>query len=146
MKGFAFLLALVICVAPLRAQEGWPDLDVLLGSTLAPGGQFEVSFWLPDAADPAQARQAIGVVYPIIVGAAGNTGIAVGHFVRVEGGWAYAGLIGNLFGHNPRDAAFLPGAVQLTTTMLGPNEPRCCPTLPVRWQIDLATRQAQRLN
>ena len=146
MRILTALLLIVMWTSPLRAQEGWPDLDQLLGGTLAPGEPFEVSYWLPDSANPAQAQQAIGVVYPIIREAAGNTGIAVGRFVRVQGGWAFADRVENIFGHNPRDAVFLPGAVQLTTTMPGPNDPRCCPTLPVRWQIDLATRQAQRLN
>ena len=147
MRVWCALMVLRLWAPALDAQGRWPNLEQLLGSTLAPGAQFERSFWLPDSADPAQAQQAIGVVYPIIQGAAGNTGIAVGHFVRVQGGgWGLAGVVGNLFGFDPRDAVFSPGAVQLTTTMLGPNEPRCCPTLPVRWQIDLTTFQAQRLN
>jgi len=147
MKTIATLLLILVWTTPLRAQDSWPNLDFLLSSTLAPGEQLALSFWLPDSSDPALAQQAIGVVYPIIQGAAGNTGIVVGHFVRLDGGaWGFAGVVPQLFGHDPRDVAFLPGAVQLTTTMLGPNEPRCCPTLPVRWQIDLTTKQAQRLN
>lgn len=141
-------LALICALAgqPAFAQNGWPDLDSLLGRTLAVGAQFERSFWLPDVADPALARQAIGVVYPIIQGAAGNTGISVGYYMRVEGSWAFAGQIAGLFGHNPRDTVYSAGAVQLTTTMPGPNDPRCCPTQAARWHIDLTTLQAQRLN
>ena len=147
MRTLFALALLALWAGPLRAQNGWPDLDQLLSATLAPGQYFEVSFWLPDSTDPAQAQQVIGVVYPVISGAAGNTGIAVGHFVRVTGGgWRLGGVVRDLFGQNPRDARFAPGSVQITTTMLGPNEPRCCPTLPVRWQIDLSTLQAQRFN
>ncbi len=144
------LIACLLCVAalvrPLAAQESWPNLDVLLGTTLAPGAQFERAFWLPDNVDPAQATQAIGVIYPIIQGAAGNTGISVGHFHRVQGGWALGGIVRDVFGFDPRDVAFSQGFVSLTTTTLGPGEPRCCPTKPVRWRIDLATLVAQRLN
>ncbi|MEM6372542.1 MAG: hypothetical protein AAF727_07160 [Pseudomonadota bacterium] len=147
MTRLTVLFLWVMTALPVHAQQGWPNLDLLLGSALAPGEQFERSFWLPDSANPEQAQQAIGVIYPIIQGAAGNTGIVVGHFVRVQGGgWGLAGVVPNLFGFDPRDVAFSAGAVQLTTTMLGPNEPRCCPTMPVRWQINLNTKQAQRLN
>lgn len=142
----AVALGLSMAGTPLLAQEVWPDLDLLLGRTLAVGQQFERSFWLPDVADPARAQQALGIVYPIIQGAAGNTGISVGLFLRVQGGWAFAGEVSGLFGQAPRDPVFAPGMMQLTTTLPGPNDPRCCPTLAVRWQIDLATLQAQRLN
>lgn len=146
MRLIAALALLALWAAPLRAQDGWPNLDQLLSATLAPGQYFERSFWLPDSANPAQARQAIGIAYPVISGAAGNTTIEVGYFIKAQGEWGIAGRVVGLFGHNPRDIAFFQGAVQITTTMLGPNEPRCCPTLPVRWQIDLTTLQAQRLN
>lgn len=142
----ALVLVLATLAGSVQAQEGWPNLDLLLGANLAPGASFERSYWLPDSADPNAARQAIGVVYPIIVGAAGNTGIAVGHFQRLSTGWSFMGPISGVFGHDPRDTAFAGRVIELTTTMPGPNDPRCCPTLPVRWRIDLVSKTAQRLN
>lgn len=127
-------------------QAGWPNLDQLLFGTLTASGRAEASFWLPDQATPATATRALGVVYEHVPGSAGSVSIAVGLYARGAQGWQYAGPITGLFGQSPRDAVFAANQVELTTTMLGPNEPRCCPTLPVRWRIDIPTRQAQRLN
>lgn len=109
-------------------------------------GTAEASFWLPDSADPATASIALAVVYEYIQGSAGNTGIAPGFFVKQEGAWVFTGPVQGLFGQSPSDASFGQTALELTTIMLGPNEPRCCPTLPVRWRIDYQTLTAQRLN
>ena len=138
--------AFVVFGAPLRAQNGWPNLDQLLFSTLTTSGTAEASFWLPDSVDPNTATRALGVVYEYIPGSAGNTGIATGVYVRTAQGWQLAGVVQGLFGQRPSDANFGPTSVDVTTVMLGPNEPRCCPTLPVRWRIDLTTLVAQRLN
>jgi hypothetical protein len=141
------LLALfMILASPLSAQDWWPDLDALLFSTLTNSGTAEASFWLPDQYDPATATRALGVVYEHIPGSAGNTGIATGLYVRTAQGWQFAGPVSGLFGRSPRDPAFGDNHVEITTITLGPNDARCCPTLPIRWRIDLATRTAQRLN
>ncbi|MCB4378919.1 hypothetical protein FZX02_00330 [Synechococcus sp. MU1644] len=140
-------LTLAICAAPTTAQQSaWPDLDRLLFSTLTASGTAEASFWLPDQANPATATRALGIVYEYIPGSAGNTSIAVGVYQRTTAGWGFVGSVEGLSGQSPRDAAFGPSHVDLTTIMLGPNEPRCCPTLPVRWRVSLASRTAQRLN
>jgi len=144
MKALALVLALLAGSA--QAQNGWPNLDALLFSTLTASGRAEGSYWLPDQADPASATRALGVVYEHIPGSAGSVSIASGVYVRTTQGWQFAGVVQGLFGQSPRDIAFAPTFVELTTTMLGPNEPRCCPTLPARWRIDLATLTAQRLN
>lgn len=137
---FCLMLAL-----PVQAQDGWPDLDQLLFGTLTTSGRAEASFWLPDSGDPASATRALGIVYEAFPG--GNAvSIATGMYQRVPQGWQFLGLVEGLFGQSPRDAAFGPTHVELTTTMLGPGEPRCCPTLATRWRIDLATRTAQKLN
>lgn len=142
-------LTLVLTFGPVgigRAQ-GWPNLDQLLFSTLTTSGTAESSFWLPDTPDPATATQALGVVYEYIPGSAGNTGIATGYYQRTQtGAWQFAGVVQGLFGQQPRDPAFAPGYMDLTTTMLGPNEPRCCPTLATRWRIDLTAMTAVRLQ
>jgi hypothetical protein len=144
VRGLAICLALL--AAPLHAQDGWPNLDQLLFSTLTASGTAEASFWLPDSADADAATRALGIVYEYIPGSAGSTSIASGVYQRVPEGWQFAGTVSGLFGQSPTDAAFGPGHVDVTTIMLGPDEPRCCPTLPARWRIDLSTFSAQRLN
>lgn len=140
----AFCLALS---APATwAQEGWGDLDALLFGSLTQSGTAVASFWLPDHPNPQTATRALGVVYEHIPGSAGNTGIAVGVFVKQQQNWVYAATVQGVFGQSPRDILFGLRTAEVTTSMLGPNEPRCCPTLPVRWRIDLTTFQAQRLN
>ncbi|KAJ04648.1 hypothetical protein [Sulfitobacter mediterraneus] len=140
----ALLLSAAICIAGLSvAAEGWGNLDALLFSHLTRSGSAEASYWLPNSIDPAQATAAFGVVYEHIAGSAGNTTIAVGLFLRPSGGqWGFAGPVADLFGHNPRDVVFEGGFAMMTTTMPGPNDPRCCPTVPTRWRIDLARLQA----
>ncbi|WP_299048118.1 hypothetical protein [uncultured Tateyamaria sp.] len=143
----ALCVALALWALPASAQQaGWPNLDQLLFSTLTASGRAEASFWLPDQNDPAAATRALGVVYEHIPGSAGSVSIAVGLYQRIAEGWQFVGPVEGLFGNTPSDPAFAPTHMDVTTLMLGPNEPRCCPTLQVRWRIDLATRVAQRLN
>ncbi|WP_189368242.1 hypothetical protein [Tateyamaria omphalii] len=147
LSALLFALMCAISVPPAKGQHSeWPDLDQLLFSTLTASGTAEASFWLPDQADPAAATRALGIVYEHIPGSAGNTSIAVGLFQRTTAGWGFVGPVENVFGHLPSDATFGPTHVELTTIMPGPDDPRCCPTLPVRWRISLASRTVQRLN
>ena len=142
-----FLQAVVVSLGlsqPLSAQS-WPNLDQLLFSTLTSSGTAEASFWIPDSPDPAGASRALGVVYEYIQGSAGSVSIAVGHYVRTQTGWQFAGTVSGLFGNSPRDPAYEQGFVDLTTTTLGPNEPRCCPTVQTRWRINLNTLTAVKL-
>lgn len=141
--------AIAVCLCLISApawSQGWGDLDSLLLRSLSPTGAMEAAFWLPDNPDPTQATRALGVVYAYIPGSAGNTSIHVGRFMRSGSGFVLAGPVTGLFGHDPRDQAFFPGRVEITTTTLGPNEPRCCPTVPQRWSVDLATGQARPVN
>lgn len=55
------------------------------------------------------------------------------------GGWIQSGNVTGVFGQNPRDAAFLPDRIEVTTTTLRPGDARCCPTGSTRWIIDRAT-------
>ncbi len=134
---------LALCLATPATAQGWGDLDSLLATSLAPsGGEVVASYFLPDSPDPASATEALGVVYEVIQGAAGNTTIAVGLFVRQGEGFAYAGPVAEVFGQEPREAAFLPDRIEVTTTMPKADDPRCCPTGASRWLIDRATRTA----
>lgn len=143
MRALVALLALL--ATPLQAQNGWPDLDRLLFGTLTTSGRAEASFWVPDQADPATATRALGIVYEAFPG--GNAvSMATGIYQRTTQGWQFAGVVQGLFGNSPREVTFAPTHIDITTTMLGPGEPRCCPTQVTRWRIDLASRVAQRLN
>ena len=130
----------------MAIAQNWGNLDHLLFQSLTSSQTAEVSYWLPNAPDPATATMAIGVVYEYIPGSAGNTGIATGVFVRHANGWAFAGKVDGMFGHQPRDAVFSQGYVDITTTTLGANEPRCCPTVPARWRIDFAGMKAVQIK
>lgn len=142
-----WIAALILSGAAQIAQaQDWGNLDALLFQSLTNSGTAEASFWLPNAFDPAQATTAIGVVYEHIPGSAGNTGIATGVFVRQENGWFFAGPVEGMFGQSPRDVAFSQNHVDVTTSLVGPNDPRCCPTLATRWRIDLGTRTAVQIN
>ncbi|WP_226779334.1 hypothetical protein [Oceaniglobus trochenteri] len=141
----AALLSLTLAL-PASAQQGWGNLDQMLLNALAPGEPLAGSYWLPDSVDPEAATTALGVVYPVIVGSAGSTGISVGVFNRSGSGWGMTTSVPGLFGLDPREHVILPDRIEVTTTMQGPGEPRCCPTLPVRWIIDRASGAVQRLN
>lgn len=40
-----------------------------------------------------------------------------------------------VFGAEPRDAAFSAGQIKVTTLMPGPNDAHCCPTQPREWTV-----------
>ncbi|MEO9898550.1 MAG: hypothetical protein ABJD13_08355 [Paracoccaceae bacterium] len=140
-------IALFAVIAPLHAvAQGWPNLDQLLFSTLTQSGTAEASFWLPDHPNADQATRALGVVYEHIPGSAGNTGIALGIYTKAGSAWQFVGPVEGVFGQSPRDPAFAGNFLDITTSLVGPNDARCCPTLAGRWRIDLSTFTATRLN
>ncbi|WP_157973464.1 hypothetical protein [Tropicimonas sp. IMCC34043] len=141
----ALLLALAGLPAGIAAAQ---DLGELMRSGLAPGRSFENGgYWLPNDIDPAAAVEAIGFVYPIIEGAAGNFDISVGYFTRQPGSlWRLSGTVSGLYGTDPRDTLFLPDRIELTTTTLAPSDARCCPTGSTRWGIDRRTLVAQAVK
>jgi len=119
------------------------DIDQRLARSL---GSAERPHWLPDSDDPARATEALGVVYPTIRGAAGNTYIKAGLFRRTGDGFQLVGRVQDLFGQNPRNARFLSDRIEVTTTMPKPGDPRCCPTGMARWSIDRQSLKARRLR
>lgn len=146
LRTLAVAVALLTGPAVLAQQQDWPDLDALLFGTLTNSGRAEASFWLPDSADPARATRALGVVYEHIPGSAGNTTIALGYYLRSEQGWAFAGPVSGVFGQSPRDPVYTATTLEITTTTLGPDDARCCPSVESRWRIDLQSRAAQPLR
>jgi hypothetical protein len=130
-------LVLALVLAGSAAAQ---DTDALMAKSL--GADPVVSYWLPDEAG----NEAVGVEYVEIVGAAGNVNIAPGYFRKGPDGFAFVGEISELYGEEPRDAAFGKDAIELTTTMPKPDDPRCCPTGTARWSIDRKTLTAKRLK
>lgn len=51
------------------------------------------------------------------------------------GGFAFLRKVEDVFGQDPRAAQFSRGRIRITLTTLGPNDPRCCPTLPKQYTI-----------
>lgn len=139
-------LCLSLLALPVQAQEGWLDLDHLMEQGMGDGSDWAAAYWLPDRTDPAQAREAIAVAYPVLEGAAGNTGIVAGYFVRSGAGFTYAGPLDDLYGQEPREARFLADHIEVTTTMPLPGDARCCPSGTAIWSINRATRTVVRLR
>lgn len=138
------LRALVLLLSLAGGSAAAQDVQTLLAQTLGAGA--EQLYWLPDSIDPAQAREALGVAYIPIEGAAGNVSIAVGYYARGPQGFGLVGPVADLFGAEPHDPRFLADRIEVTTTMPRPGDPRCCPTGTARWAIDRASLTAERLN
>ncbi len=131
----ALALALLLA-APVAAEDVPPRLAAALGP------EPLASYWMPNAAN----TEAIGITYTEIEGAAGNTNINTGYFTGGPKTFALVGLIPDLFGESPRDAKFTEKRIEITTTMPGPNDPRCCPTVATRWAIDRKTLKAKKIK
>ncbi|MDW4549484.1 hypothetical protein R5H32_08985 [Defluviimonas sp. D31] len=142
----ALCAAMVTTAATAQDLPGWGDVRGFLTQTLAPGQEIASFAWVPDNPDPALAREAIGVIYPEIAGSAGNVDIRVAHFTRVEAGFTMNRAVSNVFGFEPRNARFLPDRIEVTTTVLGPNDPRCCPSVARVWTISRTDWSARPLN
>lgn len=139
-------MLLVMCLswATGLAAQSWGNLDALMSQSFGPG--VISAYWLPDHGDPGQAQHAVAVAYLENPHGGNAVGIASALFARTAQGFAQTHTIEGLFGQTPRDAVYSPTHVEVTTTMPGPNDPRCCPTVPTRWRIDLATGSVARLN
>ena len=115
-------------------------MDPALAAALGPDPV--ASYWPPDPAN----REAVGVTYTEIEGAAGNVNINTGYFAGGPQAFALAGPVLELYGENPRDPRFLEDRIELTTTMPNPGDPRCCPTGTAVWSIDRKTLAARRIQ
>jgi hypothetical protein len=138
------LRALPLALALAGGSAAAQDVGTLLAQTLGAGAVQ--TYWLPDSADPVQAREALGVAYIPIEGSAGSVSISVGYYAKGSDGFAFVGAVADLFGGEPRDQRFLADRIEVTTTMPAPGDPRCCPTGTARWAIDRGTLTAERLN
>lgn len=80
-------------------------------------------------------RDALAFVY-YDDGEGGNSAyLKVAVFHGEKGGFRFVKIANDVFGQEPRNARFGQGAIEITTTTTGPNDPRCCPTLVKRYVI-----------
>lgn len=145
MKIAALVLAVMLAAQPVSAQAEWPDLDALLSATLADAGSMEASVWLPDSADPDRAGVALAIAYIAFEGGNG-VGISAGIFTKSDVGWVLTTPVTDLYGQAPRNHMIGPDTILVTTTMPGPDDPRCCPTVATRWSIDRMTGVARQVE
>ena len=138
------LRALALALSLVGGSAAAQDVQTLLARTLGSGA--DALYWLPDSADQAQAREALGIAYVPIEGSAGSVSIAAGYYAKGPGGFGFVGPVTELFGFEPRDARFLADRIEVTTTTLAPGDPRCCPTATTRWSIDRQSLASARLN
>ena len=140
----AVLLALTLS-GPAVAQD-WSFLGPLTQQTLdvRPGDGAPMLF--SDDPDPSRAQTALIFHYFGNRDGGNAVHLNIGLYRQTADGWSYAGPVQELFGFDPREVRFEPGAIAVTTTMQGPDDPRCCPTKVTHWRVDPATRQVTRLD
>ena len=142
MRKLAVLIALVLATAPAIAQD-WSFLGPLTAQTLdvRPGEDAPMLF--SDHPDPGVAN--VSLIFHYYPNRDGGNAmhLNVGVFRRDPEGWRFLGLV-PVYGYDPRDVTFGPGRIDLTTTMQGPNDPRCCPSQLTRWAVDTNTLQVGR--
>ncbi|MFK7764877.1 MAG: hypothetical protein AB8B62_16560 [Roseobacter sp.] len=127
---------------PSAAQTTAEQFAQLLRDDLSPTGTMEGGTWFTNEA----ATHALGIIYVHIPGSAGSVSIHAGVYGFLDSGWVKLTDVQGLFGSAPKDTQFIADRIKLTTLTTGPDDPRCCPTLPVRWSIDVLSGIATRLN
>lgn len=80
-------------------------------------------------------EDAVVFIYTEIVGAAGNMDLKVALFKGEGDKFRFLRYAPGIYGWEPRQPKFSKGSVAITTTMLKPGEPRCCPTGSKRYTI-----------
>ncbi|MEM9127882.1 MAG: hypothetical protein AAGB28_18985 [Pseudomonadota bacterium] len=127
---------------PVQAAP-WAFLDTLLARTLdVRPGEGGATFFT-DHNDPNVATVGLGI-HDFANRSGGNSfDRNTGLYRRTASGWTHVMPL-QIFGIQPRDPVFAPGRIEITTTTLGPNEPRCCPTQITTWTIDTNTGQVTR--
>ena len=138
----AILAWTVLAIAPAAAQD-WSFLGPLTAQTLdvQPGDGAPMLF--ADHPDPGVANYSLIFHYYENRDGGNATHLNVGLYRRDPEGWRFLGLV-PVYGYEPRDATFHPGQIDITTTMQGPNAPRCCPSVATRWAVDTETLQVGR--
>lgn len=149
MRNLAGILILLTAFAgspPWAQTDTVESISKMLVTELSPTREMEGGEWFTSADAQGNATRALGVIYVHVPGSAGTVGLHAGLFAPASGAWAKTQDVTGLAGMEPRNVVFHADRVELTTTTLGPDDPRCCPTQEVRWRVDLATGAASKLN
>lgn len=64
-----------------------------------------------------------------------GAGLSIALFRNQSGRMTFARTVDDVFGMEPRNVAFAPGRITLTTTMPRPGDPHCCPTGEQDWTV-----------
>lgn len=139
-------LAIVLSMASSATAQDWPNESVpeMLVRTLSPTGAMEGGQWFVSSNQLVTGTKGLGIIYAHVPGSAGTVSIHAGLYNWTGNGWRAHKQIEGLYGSNPTNVQFGPTYAHLTTTTLGPEDPRCCPTAMTRWSIDLSTGTAIR--
>ena len=141
---FAGFLALLAMRADAQSESA-EDIAHMLVTNLSPTGAMEAGQWFTNPPVPETGAVGLGIIYVHVPGSAGTVSIHAGLFLLYPIGWSIIHEITGLFGMSPSDAVFYGDRVEVTTTVLGPNDPRCCPSVAARWSIDLTNGVASQL-
>jgi len=139
----------IACASPTgAAAQEWSNNRVseMLVTELSPTGAMVGGKWFTSAQNLTLGVRALGIIYAHVPGSAGTASIHAASFYWTGTGWQKYSDIPDLYGMSPVNAVFEGDRATLTTVTLGPNEPRCCPTLEKHWSIDLATGDAVPTN
>lgn len=133
----SLILAACLAVSPAWAQD-WSGAGLAMQRDLTGGQPPLQSYFFPDAGDPATASRALGVAYLHIPGSAGSASIHVGLFENAGGAWRLRIPADGIGGFEPREPQVSPDGFFVTTSTLGPDDPRCCPSEETRWFVSWA--------
>jgi hypothetical protein len=140
LRGFLFSCLLAFG-SPLAAQD-WSEATAVVLRDLAGGGTSLGTTFFPDSPDPTAATRGLGLVYVYIEGSAGNSSLEAGLFERGTTGWRLHRRVNGLVGASPRAPMVNSAGFFVTTSTLGANDARCCPSEETLWFVDWATGQA----
>ena len=140
----ALRLAALLCALALpAAAQDWSFMANLVAQSLDIRAGDGPPILFSDHPDPGTANYSLIFHYYDNRDGGNATMLDVGLFRRDPEGWRFLAQV-PVYGQEPRDANFHDWQVDITTTMPGPNDPRCCPTVPTRWAVDLRTYQVGR--
>lgn len=134
-------------VPRVQAQEVSAEaISRMLVTDLSPTRSMEMGQWFTDVAQSGRDTRGLGIIYVHVPGSAGTVSIHAAIYNMGRSGWLKNRDVTGLYGYSPRETLFFPDRIEIVTTTLGPNEPRCCPTVQTRWSFDLATGVAQEIK
>ncbi len=149
MRFCMMLLAGTLTFFALKAEAqeaSAEEISRMLVTDLSPTGAMETGQWFTDPPVPETGAIGLGIIYVHVPGSAGTVSIHAGIFLLYPTGWSINHEITGLFGMSPSNAVFYDDRIEVTTTTLGPYDPRCCPSVATRWSIDVTNGVATQLD